>query len=129
LPSPSSRVVEEREARTGEERELMEDPAAEVSMPDPGSTDLLTNFLPFSRASLEEAIDHFLNRFEDLSSDVTTWSAPPVLLPAVTVVAAAALASEVVRRRSRNDEAETEDSADDLARYLGYPNARSYGEA
>jgi hypothetical protein len=103
--------------------------AAEEPAPAPRSSDLLTDFLPFDRASLEQAIDRFLDRFEVLGTELTDGSSPPGLLPAAAVVATAALATEVVRRRSRSGQAGTEEGADDPVRFPGYPHAWSYGEA
>ena len=74
--------------------------------PAPRSSDLLTEFLPFDRASLEDAIDRFLAPLEDLGGELANWSSPTSLLPAATVVATAALASEVLRRRYRRDDGE-----------------------
>jgi hypothetical protein len=103
--------------------------AVEEPAPAPQSSDLLTDFLPFNRVSLEDAIDRFLGQFEVLNGELTDWSSPTGLLPAAAVVATAALAAEVVRRRSRSAEAGAEDGEEDFARFAGFPHAWSLGES
>ena len=69
----------------------------------PACADLLTEFLPFGRAALEDAIDGFLAPFEGLGSELVHWRSPVSLVPAATVVAAAALTWDVARRRPSRD--------------------------
>jgi hypothetical protein len=106
---------------------MRESETVEEPPPAPRSSDLLTDFLPISQASLEDAIDHFLGQFEILDGELTDWSSLTGLLPAMAVVATAALASEVVRRRSHGNEAE--DGEEDFARFPGFPYAWSFGES
>jgi hypothetical protein len=79
------------------------------ALPDPQAADLLTQFLPFDRATLDEALDRFLGEFDGLGSGLPSWREPMSWLPASMAFAAAVLATEVGRRswqRSRDDEAE-----------------------
>jgi pilus assembly protein FimV len=94
----------------------------------PRSADVLTEFLPFGRASLEEAINRFLAPFEGLESELVHWQSPAGLVSAAAVVATAALAWEGVRRRARAVSArreECEERDEDFARFPGYPTAWS----
>jgi hypothetical protein len=97
--------------------------------PHPLSADLLTEFLPFGRASLEDAIDRFLAPLEGLGSELVHWQSPASLISATTVVATAALVWEALRRRARAGMAADEECEEDVARYPGHPAAWSIGES
>ena len=82
----------------------------EEPVPSPRGSDLLTNFLPFDRASLENAIDRFLVEFENLGAELTGRAPATHLVPALAVVTISALATEVARRkRSAMDRANSFD--------------------
>jgi hypothetical protein len=106
--------------------------AGEVEMTSLRCADLLTEFLPFDRAFVENAIDRFLDRFESLGAELTDLREMTNLVPAVAATGLTALALEVALRRWRaRDEANgapAEDAEEELARYAGFPNLWSLGE-
>jgi hypothetical protein len=106
-----------------------EPPPVEEAAPPPRCADLVTEFLPFGRASLEGAVDRFLAPFDRLGSELIHWQSPVDLIPAATVVATAALAWEAVRRRARAGTTAHEEREEDFARFPGYPTAWSLGES
>src|SRR5271166_1226905 len=110
----------------------METGAGDVEMPSLRYSDLLTEFLPFDRSFVENAIDRFLDRFESLGGELTDLRETTNLVPAVAATALTALAVEVALRRWRaRDEANgapAEDVEEELARFAGFPNLWSLGE-
>jgi hypothetical protein len=73
----------------------------------PRRADLLTDFLPYDRASLEQAIDRFLASCDDLGAALSRTGGPTDLLTEFMAVAVAFTAAKVGLRlfwRSRNDE-------------------------
>ncbi len=97
--------------------------------PSPRCADLLTEFLPFDRASLEDAIDRFLAPFEELGAGLASWQSPTNLLPAATIVVTVALTSEVARRRANRGETTREVGEEAFAQIPGYPSSWSLGES
>jgi hypothetical protein len=98
-----------------------------VEVPPPRRSDLLTDFIPFDRTSLEHAIDRFLDRFEDLGAELTRSPGPTILFTEVMAVAVALLASKVtlgLLGRSRDDEADWAgaDAGANLAGFSGLPD-------
>jgi hypothetical protein len=91
--------------------------------------DLLTEFLPFSRASLEDAVDRFLAPFDGLGSELVHWQSSASLIPAATAIAAALLAREVVRRRARAGTEAREERQEEFARFPGYPVSWGFAES
>lgn len=94
--------------------------------PSPRCADLLTEFLPFKRAALDQAIDRFLSPLEDLGAELAAWQPPSGLIPAMAIIAGAALAAEVARRRAGGGGdapavAATGQSGDELVRFPGDP--------
>jgi hypothetical protein len=87
----------------------------------PHCADLLTEFFPFGRASLEDAVDRFLAPFDGLSSELVHWQSPASLIPAATAIAAALLAREAVLRRARAGMVAREECQEKFARFPGYP--------
>jgi hypothetical protein len=110
----------------------METGAGDVEMPSLRYSDLLTEFLPFDRSFVENAIDRFLDRFESLGAELTDLRETTNLVPAVAATALTTLAVEVALRRWRaRDEANgapAEDAEEELARFAGFPNLWSLGE-
>jgi hypothetical protein len=71
----------------------------------PAHADLATSFLPFDRASVERAIDEFLDHFDRLGNGLTDLGVAAHLAPGVVSLAAAALVSHVaLKRRGRGDD-------------------------
>jgi hypothetical protein len=103
-------------------------PPADEPAPSPRSGDMLTEFLPFDRASLEGAIDRFLAPFEGISSELAHWQSPAGLVSAAAVVGTVALAWEGVRRRARAVAARRAERDEDFARFPGYPTGWSLGD-
>jgi hypothetical protein len=69
---------------------------------------LLTDFLPYDRNSLEQAIDRFLARCDDLGTELSRAHGPSDLLTEIMAVAVAFTAAKVGLRlywRSRDDDA------------------------
>jgi hypothetical protein len=104
-----------------------------VEVPSPRRSDLLTDFLPFDRTSLEHAIDRFLDQFEDLGAGRSHSRGLTNLLTEVTVVAVALAASNVALRllgRSPEDEAALAgaDVGANLDGFPGLPDPWSLGE-
>jgi hypothetical protein len=120
--------VPEMGTRSSADGEIIQPRDVEEPTPLPRSADMLSEFLPFHRAMLEDAIDHFLAPLEDLGTELVNWSPATGLLPAATLVATAALATEAVRQRIRGGQAVGEEAEEDFARFPGYPNAWSLGE-
>jgi hypothetical protein len=56
---------------------------------------LLTDFLPYDRAALEQAIDRFLARFDDLGAALSRKDGPTDLLTEIMAVALALTAAKV----------------------------------
>ena len=79
----------------------METGAGDVEMPSLRYSDLLTEFLPFDRSFVENAIDRFLDRFESLGGELTDLRETTNLVPAVAATALTTLAVEVALRRWR----------------------------
>jgi hypothetical protein len=109
-----------------------DDGAGSEEVPSPRYSDLLTEFLPFDRSSLENAIDRFLVQVESLGADLADLGEPTSLLPTLTAAALTVLASEVVlRRRRAREEARdvpAEAAEDELTRFAGFPNLWGLGE-
>jgi hypothetical protein len=73
-------------------------------LPPPRGSDLLTESLPFDRASLVAAIDRLYDSLEDLGAELTTGRAAGVAAPGTAAVLAAVAALELARRwRNRAD--------------------------
>jgi hypothetical protein len=73
----------------------------------PHRSDLLTDFLPYDRAALEQAIDRFLARCDDLGAELARANGPADLLTEILAVAVAITAAKVGLRlfgRPRDDE-------------------------
>ncbi|HEV3121003.1 MAG TPA: hypothetical protein VGY53_03835, partial [Isosphaeraceae bacterium] len=130
VPHEPSRLKDANEA-SGSGSQLSPDassPAAdELSSAEPQQADLLTRFLPFDRASLENAIDEFLEQVNDLGASLPDLSVPMRLVPATLAVASALLASEAalrLRLRSQTAEPEAEDESGSPP-FPGLPNIRT----
>ena len=95
----------------------------------PRCSDLLTEFLPFDRARIEDAIDRFLAPLEGLGQELASWSPSMELLPAATLIATTALATEVMRRRIRVGRPVDDEGGEDLALIHGHPWAWGLGES
>jgi hypothetical protein len=88
-PAKDRGAIVESEKRSNEIRE-------------PQTGNLLVNFLPLDRTSLEKAIDRFLDRFEGITSELAELEGSTDLLPMVTAFTIAAVATEAIRRRQRD---------------------------
>jgi hypothetical protein len=110
---------------------LVEPALAPDEAPSPHFADLISSCLPFDRATLERAIDQFLDRFEGLAVNLTHLEESTNLLSAVSAVALSALAAEVILRRRRACDERTgapaADDGDGLAGLPGLPNSWSWG--
>jgi hypothetical protein len=107
------------------ESRLSQEPA-----PSPRNSGLLTDFLPFDRSGLAEAIEQFLAEFEGLGAELADWQSSTGVLPALATVTVAVVASELARRRSRGAQPEASAAEEDegLARSLGFPGTWSFAD-
>ena len=82
-------------------------PEAEAvdGLPAPEGSDLLADFLPSDRASLDRAIDRLLDGFEGLGADLSRGVEATGLAPSTAVWGLALAALEVIRRRLRRPSA------------------------
>jgi hypothetical protein len=80
----------------------LEPASAEAALEAPRPADLLTSFLPYDRASVETAIDTFLDHFEGLGAGLTDIVDLGHVVPAIVAVTAVTAASTVMLRRRRN---------------------------
>jgi hypothetical protein len=105
--------------------------AGDALVQSPRSSDLLTDFLPLDRASLESAVDRFLGQFESLGSEFMSSPPPKGLIPLFSAIAITALASEVARQRwsqSNSLNAPPEDDEEGLLPFSGHPSLWSLRE-
>ena len=115
--------------RSGGGSENIEAGAGAAPRPSLQYADLLTEFLPFDRATLEHAIDTFLEPLEDLGSEWASGSPSTSLIPTATLVVTTALAAEVVRRRVLGGRRTVVEGDEDLGRFPGYASAWGLGES
>src|SRR5262249_33173811 len=103
---------------------------AQVPAPPPQGSELLTDFLPFDRSCLADAIDRFLDEFQGLGAELADWSYSRGVLPALAAVTLAAVASNVARRRSSGGQPTAAEADEDegLAPSPGFPGAWSLAE-
>jgi hypothetical protein len=91
--------------------------------PAPSAADLHTDFLPFDRATLEAALDRFLDRLDGIGAELSELNPAIPLVSAVVVAGTTALASYVVIRRWRSGSGRTEPGEDgegvDLLQFPG----------
>jgi hypothetical protein len=107
---------------------------AAEGLPLPPGADILTNFLPYDRASLEDAIDRFLDR---IGGDVPGSDAAggrSELVTDVVALAVALTASKGFVRifgRTRDDDADPDDAdpGEDFEGWTGLPYPWGRGEA
>lgn len=71
-------------------------------IPLPHAAGLVAGVLPFDRASLEQAVDQFFDRLEDLGVGQFVEQAPSRMLPLSLTVIGTVTAVEVARRRLRS---------------------------
>jgi hypothetical protein len=96
----------------------------------PRYSDLLVEFLPFDRSSLENAIDRFLERFETVGTEFADWSEPGGLVPAIVGTALTVVAVGVtLRQQLARDEARRSTAEEELARFARFPNPWRMEEA
>ncbi|MBV8318156.1 MAG: hypothetical protein JOZ53_24695, partial [Planctomycetaceae bacterium] len=78
-------------------------------VPPPQGAGLIADVLPFDRASLEQAIEHFFDGFEDLASGPARWRGSPGPIRALLMLVVATTAEATWRRlRRTSDHAEAE---------------------
>ena len=79
----------------------VDSPTMEGAIDAPRPADLLTSFLPFDRASVESAVDAFLEQFEGLGADLTDFAHLGPVVPGIVAVGAVTAFSTVMLRRRR----------------------------
>jgi hypothetical protein len=98
--------------------------------PAPQVADLISDFLPFDRATLERAIDQFLGQFESLAAELAHLEASTNLLPVMSAAVMTTMAYEVVilQRRVRDERANatTGDKEEGFTALPGLPNSWSW---
>jgi hypothetical protein len=92
---------------------------ASLELPTPGHAELLTNFLPLDRASLENAIDQFLDRFESLGASLPDLQQGTSLVPAIAAAAITALATNAILSRRRGKDEKKDEAEEDGEAVLG----------
>jgi hypothetical protein len=75
---------------------------AETAIDAPRPADLLTNFLPYDRASVETAVDAFLDQFEGLGAGLTGFVNLGQVVPGIVALGAVTAFSTVMLKRRRN---------------------------
>jgi hypothetical protein len=120
------------EARAG--TAVRESTLVELEVPAPQRSDLITDFRPFDRAAVEQAIDRFLQQFEDLGVGLSRFQGPTDVLVELLAVAVALTAWKVVPKmlgRSREEDAElvAVDVATSLDGISGLPGSWSPEES
>ncbi len=132
---PGARVPSIRIIRNAGESEAFGGTGAEmIAASSPSRSDPITDFNPLDRASLGQAIDQFLNHFEDLGGGLSATRGIHDLLIEIVVVAVALTAPEVVHRllrRSSDDELALAGAANagaDLGPFSGLPDSWSVDE-
>jgi hypothetical protein len=112
---------------------VMEAEASAGALPQPRQSGLLAVFLPFDSASLERAVDQFLEDFDGLRAELLPLHAPSGLLSVVTALAVAAVASEVIIRRRQSSraqrDAETQHGEEGFVPFPALLNSWSWGLA
>jgi hypothetical protein len=97
----------------------------------PRFADLISDCMPVDRATLERAIDKFLDQFEGIAVELTHLGASTNMLSMVSAIACTAVAAEVVIRQRRAGGAWpgalAADDGDGLAALPGLPNSWSWG--
>jgi hypothetical protein len=116
-------------AQSRGESEIIEAGAGDEPRPSFQYADLLTEFLPFDRATLEHAIDTFLEPLADLGSEWASGSPSTSLIATATLVVTTSLAAEVVRRRVLGGQPTVVEGDEDLGRFPGYVSAWELGES
>jgi hypothetical protein len=97
-------------------------PPLDAAIVSPRCADLLTEFLPFDRRSLVDAVDRFLEPLKDIGSELVRWESPTGLAAAALVVVVGAVAWDAARRNARADAAGRDEREDDLALLPGDPS-------
>jgi hypothetical protein len=110
------------------------DPAASQEIaPEPRCADLVSEFLPCDRATLERAVDRFLDQFESIAAELTRFQPSSALLTAASSAAIATLMFEAIKRRRRNEhdgEAQrTLDCQEEMTLLRSLPNCWNWGIA
>lgn len=76
------------------------------------AADLVAGFSPFDRATLERAIDQFLDRLGEFESGLAPWGSGENLVPNLLTAAVMVSAAELARRRLRDPEHDEDTEAD-----------------
>ena len=101
-------------------------PAEGPAAVDPQLAGVITSVLPFGRATIEEAIDQFLEPFDGFAPSLLGMGGPLGLVTASLTVASTVLAAEVaIRLRRSRDEGEGEGESGP-ARFPGLPGFRRW---
>jgi hypothetical protein len=88
-------------------------------------SDLITHFLPFDRASLETAMEQFLDEVEGLGDSISALDETVNLLPAAVAVTLALSTAGVAIRLRRDEESASDPAA---AAFPGLPGGWNLGE-
>jgi hypothetical protein len=111
--------------------ESAESASANDEISAPLARDLVSDFLPFDRATLERAIDQFLEESGGLSGKLARLETSTSVLPVVTLVGMTVIASQVVIRQRRLRDERAGMSANDSEQCSGglprLPNSWSWG--
>ena len=93
-----------------------------LDAPDPQLADVITSLAPFGLASLEEAIDRFLEPIDGLASSMTAMNRPMGLVSASLAIAVTVATVEVAVRLRRSRDEESQGGIDaEPGRFPGLP--------
>jgi hypothetical protein len=115
--------------RSRGESEIIEAGEGDEPRPSFQYADLLTEFLPFDRATLEHAIDTFLEPLADLGSEWASGPPSTSLIATATLVVTTSLAAAIVRRRVLGGQRTVVEGDEDVGRLAGYASAWGLGES
>jgi hypothetical protein len=73
-------------------------------MPGPRFAGLVSDFLPVDRATVQRAVDRFLDTLDSVAGEITSFEPSSALMISAVTISVGALAVVVIKRRGRTDE-------------------------
>ena len=129
-PTGANWEAGEGEVQAGRGEAVLVSSGEGLEAPDPHLADMILNFLPFDRSTLDEAIDQFLDPFDGMVSSMPTLRGPLGLVTASLAVAVTVLAAEAaIRIRRSKDEGFDADAVEGLVAFPGLPRLRRWSRS